>query len=163
VAKRKGISTASGKAKGRRAQDHVRNWLRQVGAQFGLVDDDIKSAIMGTSGVDIVLSPAARRVFDLDVECKNCETLNVTSVFVKHYETYKDSSAIKLLMHTRNHSPNLVTLTWDDFATLYALYTVIHMPADVPRLNTPAHVPHDTTFFPPQICPQLSEAPSETR
>jgi len=115
----KGLKTASAKAKGRRLQDFVRDWLRQKGVQYGLVNDDIKSAIMGTSGVDIVLSPAAKRIFKLDVECKNREVLNVVQVFLEHYEAYKFNDSLKILVHSKNRSPKLVTMLWDDFAQLY--------------------------------------------
>ena len=50
----------SAKAKGRRLQNFVRDALRDKYSK--LEEDDIKSAIMGVGGEDIVLSPAARKV-----------------------------------------------------------------------------------------------------
>lgn len=113
------MRTSSCKAKGRRLQDKVRDYLRLFGKQFGLVDDDIKSAIMGTTGVDIVLSPAAKAVLPLDIECKNREKLNVTTTFFKHYEKYAQKPTLKLLISSRNHQEPLVTLRWEDFIQLY--------------------------------------------
>jgi hypothetical protein len=69
---------------------------------------------MGQNGVDLILSPAAQRVFNLSIECKNVEKLNVPAVFKEHYEKYPDSS-LKLLVHCRNHSEPLVTLRLEDF------------------------------------------------
>ena len=44
-----------------------------------LEPDDIKSAIMGESGEDIKLSPAARKLIPYSFECKNQEALNIWS------------------------------------------------------------------------------------
>ena len=63
----------SSKAKGRRLQNLVRDKLREKFTS--LEEDDIKSAIMGTVGEDIVLSPAARKVIPFSFECKNVERL----------------------------------------------------------------------------------------
>ena len=63
----------SSKAKGRRLQNLVRDKLREKFTS--LEEDDIKSAIMGTVGEDIVLSPAAKKVIPFSFECKNVERL----------------------------------------------------------------------------------------
>jgi len=70
---------------------------------------------MGQNGVDVILSPAAKKVFNLSVECKNVEKLNVPTVFQEHYEKYPDAS-LKLLVHCRNRVEPLVTLRLEDFA-----------------------------------------------
>jgi hypothetical protein len=63
-----GIKTASAKAKGRKFQQHVRDrilkmfpWLRE---------GDVESRSMGAGGVDIMMSPVARRTLPLSIECK---------------------------------------------------------------------------------------------
>ena len=63
------MKTASKKAKGRKLQDFVRDTL--LTCFDSLEEDDIKSAIMGESGEDIKLSPAARRAIPYSFECKN--------------------------------------------------------------------------------------------
>ena len=73
------MKTSSAKAKGRRLQDAIRDSLRQRFVKYGLEDDDIKSAIMGDSGADHKLSPAARKLFPYTTECKNQEKFNVWS------------------------------------------------------------------------------------
>ena len=62
------ITVASAKSKGRRLQ----NWVRDLVLKTfpSLHPDDVKSAVMGESGVDIKLSPAARKLFNYAVECK---------------------------------------------------------------------------------------------
>jgi hypothetical protein len=69
---------------------------------------------MGQSGVDVILSPAAKRLFNLAIECKNVEALNVVGVFQGHYTKYKDDPALKLLIHSRNRTETMVTLHWGD-------------------------------------------------
>jgi hypothetical protein len=119
------VTTASCKAKGRALQQVVRNELRRVGAQFGLVDEDILSQTMGISGVDIVLSPAAKAVMlDPSIECKNVENLAVTTVFLKHQDKYKDK--MNLLIHKRNHTPPLATMRFDVFMELYETFLKAH-------------------------------------
>lgn len=114
----KGISIQSRKSKGRKCQQRVRDDLRMILAPYGIVDDDVKSTPMGTTGVDVQLSPAAKKLLDLAVECKAVEALNVVSTFLEHYKKYEFDMALKLLVHTKNRTPHLVTLRWDDFVLL---------------------------------------------
>lgn len=62
------ISVRSAKSKGRKLQNHVRDKLLELYPQ--LECDDIKSAIMGQSGEDVILSPAARKLIPFSFECK---------------------------------------------------------------------------------------------
>ena len=76
------MKASSAKAKGRKLQDYVRDLLRlKFIKEWNLLpkleEDDIKCQIMGVSGEDIVLSPAARRLIPYSFECKNQEKLNV--------------------------------------------------------------------------------------
>lgn len=73
---------------------------------------------MGQAGCDLIISPAAKRVLNLDIECKNTESLNVVKVFTDHYNKYKNSAALKLLIHRRNRTEPMVTLRWADFLRL---------------------------------------------
>jgi len=65
----------SGKAKGRRLQNHLRDVL--INAFGSLSPDDIKSQTMGMPGEDIVLSPAAKQTIKYSFECKNQERLSL--------------------------------------------------------------------------------------
>jgi hypothetical protein len=73
---------------------------------------------MGAAGEDVMLSPAARKLFDLYIECKNCEKLNVPGIFLEHATKYKAKGGVSLLVHSRNRSPVLVTLFWADLCGL---------------------------------------------
>lgn len=67
------------KAKGRRLQQELRDKILHTFRT--LEPDDVRSTSMGASGEDLLLSPAARRVFPYYVECKNVEALNVWKSF----------------------------------------------------------------------------------
>lgn len=73
---------------------------------------------MGVSGQDVQLSPAARKIFDLYIESKNVEKLNVPGTFWEHYGKYDTKPGLKLLIHSRNRQSPLVTMRIEDFMTL---------------------------------------------
>lgn len=113
------MNTASCKAKGRKLQQLIRDALYEAFSDCGLEDGDIKSTSMGVSGVDVVLSPAAAKVIGkIAIEAKNVEALNVSNVFWKHYNKYSESS-LPLLIHKKNRTEVLVTLTLKDFLNIY--------------------------------------------
>lgn len=62
------IKVASAKNKGRNLQKWVRDLLLSLAPT--LESDDIKSTAMGSQGEDVQLSPAARKVFPVSIECK---------------------------------------------------------------------------------------------
>lgn len=106
----------SAKAKGRRLQNEIREVLLE---HFGdrLEDDDIKTAVMGESGEDLKLSPAARRLFPFSVEAKNQEKLNIWSALTQADENCPNGSC-PLVIFKRNHSETFVALRWDAFLKL---------------------------------------------
>ena len=67
----------SAKNKGKRLQNKVRDLILEKFQQ--LEEDDVRSTTMGDSGEDVLLSPAARKLFPFSVECKNQEKLNIWS------------------------------------------------------------------------------------
>ena len=71
------MKSRSAKNKGKRLQNQVRDLLLEKFQQ--LEEDDVRSTTMGDSGEDILLSPAARKLFPFSVECKNQEKLNIWS------------------------------------------------------------------------------------
>lgn len=108
---------ASCKQKGRTAQQEVcRALLSSI--YSGLEPDDCKSTSMGVTGLDVQLSPAARKVADLAIEVKNKEALNVVTTFWEHFKKYAHKTALKLLVHRKNRTELLVTLRFSDFLQL---------------------------------------------
>ncbi len=104
----------SSKAKGRRLQNLVRDKLREKFTS--LEEDDIKSAIMGTVGEDIVLSPAARKVIPFSFECKNVERLQ----FWKTVEQAEGNSngRTPVIVVKKNGRKPYIALPLDDWLEL---------------------------------------------
>jgi len=61
----------SAKAKGRAYQQLVRDRIREVLEPYGVVDGDVESRGMGQNGSDIILSPLAKRLLPVEIECKS--------------------------------------------------------------------------------------------
>lgn len=110
------MRTSSAKAKGRRFQQWVRDYLID---KFSLTDDDVRSATMGETGADLILSAAGRKVFPYAVECKNQE------IYTKLYRDFAQASnntgkhrLTPLLMIKMNRRKPLVVMDFDDFMKL---------------------------------------------
>jgi len=63
------MKTRSAKAKGRATQNATRDALLRFFPE--LAADDVQTRTMGVRGEDLILSPAARRLLPLSIECKN--------------------------------------------------------------------------------------------
>ena len=111
-------SVKSSKAKGRRLQNFVRDKLKDLFITKWtklpkLEEDDIKSQIMGMSGEDIVLSPAAKKMIPYSFECKNQEKLNIWDA-LKQAETNCDDRT-PVVVFKRNHSKIYVAIEFNDW------------------------------------------------
>ena len=69
------IKVSSAKAKGRRLQQWVRDYLHSN--LKGVEKDDVTSTSGGVNGPDIGLSPLARKLFPWTVECKSRSSFSV--------------------------------------------------------------------------------------
>jgi|TARA_Y100000310_G_scaffold248547_1_gene254391 hypothetical protein len=108
------MKTRSRKNKGKRLQNEFRNLLLETFKQ--LEPDDIRSAIMGESGEDIKLSPAARKLIPYSFECKNQEKLNIWEALSQAEENSGISSPV--LIFKRNRSKTYAVLEIKDFIDL---------------------------------------------
>ena len=109
------MKTSSGKAKGRRLQNKVRDVLLEHFSDK-LEPDDIRTAIMGESGEDIKLSPAARKLIPYSFECKNQEKLSIWSSLEQAAENSGDYPPV--LIFKRNRSKTYVTIELEEFMKL---------------------------------------------
>ena len=108
------MKTRSAKAKGRRLQNKIRDLLLE---EFkDLEPDDIRTAIMGETGEDIKLSPAARREIPFSFECKNQEKINIWESLNQAEENSGDSKPV--LIFKRNRSKTYAVLEIEDFINL---------------------------------------------
>ena len=109
------MKTSSGKAKGRRLQNKIRDLLLEHFSDK-LEPDDVKVAIMGESGEDIKLSPAARKLIPYSFECKNQEKLSIWSSLEQAEDNSRDH--IPLLIFKRNRSKTYAVLEFDELLKL---------------------------------------------
>ena len=109
------MKTASRKAKGRRLQNKIRDLLIEHFSDE-LEDDDIRCAIMGESGEDLKLSPAARKLIPYSFECKNQEKLNIWDSLEQAEKNSYGYSPI--LVFKRNRSKIYVVLEISNFLEL---------------------------------------------
>ena len=108
------MKTRSAKAKGRRLQNKIRDLLLEEFKE--LEPDDIRTAIMGETGEDIKLSPAARRKIPYSFECKNQEKLNIWES-LKQAESNSEKGK-PVLIFKRNRSKTYAVLEIQDFINL---------------------------------------------
>ena len=105
----------SAKNKGKRLQNKVRDLILEK-FNSKLEPDDVRSITMGESGEDILLSPAARRVFPFSVECKSQEKLSIWSSLEQAAENSGDYPPV--LIFKRNRSKTYVTIELEEFIKL---------------------------------------------
>ena len=104
----------SAKNKGKRLQNKVRDLILEKFNQ--LEPDDVRSVTMGDSGEDILLSPAARKLFPFSTECKNQEKLNIWSS-LEQAET-NSGKHVPLLIFKRNRTKTYAVLEFDKLLEL---------------------------------------------
>ena len=104
----------SAKNKGKRLQNNVRDLILE---KFNILEeDDVRSITMGDSGEDILLSPAARRLFPFSVECKNQESLNIWSA-IEQAEN-NSGNHTPLVIFKRNRTKTYAILEFDELLKL---------------------------------------------
>ena len=108
------MKSRSAKNKGKRLQNNVRDLLLESFTE--LEPDDVRSAIMGESGEDIKLSPAARKQNPFSFECKNQEKLNIWDSLQQAEENSGDYSPV--LIFKRNRSKTYAVVEIDKFIEL---------------------------------------------
>ena len=104
------MKSRSAKNKGKRLQNKIRDLILEKFST--LENDDVRSITMGDSGEDILLSPAARKLFPFSVECKNQEKLNIWSSL----EQAENNSGIHspLLIFKRNRTKTYAVLELEE-------------------------------------------------
>lgn len=109
------MKTASGKAKGRKLQQVVRDKILE--AFPTLEPDDCRSTSMGASGEDIQLSPAARKLFPYSVEAKARASISVYAWY-QQAKTNAPKDMEPLLVIKQNYGKPLVVIDLDSFMEL---------------------------------------------
>jgi hypothetical protein len=105
----------SRKSKGKRLQNEVRDLILETFDEFE--PDDVVSAVMGDSGVDLKLSPFARKKFPYSIECKNQEKLNLWGSIQQAEDNAKDET-IPVVVFKRNRSKTYAIVPVEHFIEL---------------------------------------------
>ena len=114
------IKTSSAKAKGRNLQKYVRDTLTEILKPYGAVADDIKSTSMGASGEDVQLSPFARKLLPISVECKSLASIAAYKWFEQAKSNSKEHQPV-LVMKANNKKP-LAVIDYTYFLELHTHY-----------------------------------------
>ena len=104
----------SRKQKGAKFQSEIRQKLLET---FPILEeDDIKTAIMGESGTDIKLSPAARKLIPYSIEAKAQEKISLRA----WWDQTKANAGkyIPLLITKQSRREPLVVMSLEDFLKL---------------------------------------------
>lgn len=103
----------SRKAKGRALQQHARD---RITAIFGLEEGDVESRSMGAGGVDIMLSPKARLVCPLSIECKNTRVTPSTKALEQSkYNKYPNTlSVVAWKPHGKQYMDTICMVSLED-------------------------------------------------
>lgn len=118
MAKKKSISVASRKAKGRRLQKQIAECISKITGIPAKKDGDIEPRPMGQSGRDVILRGEAKELFIFHgIECKNVEALNIWKALLQAEE----HGGKPIVFFKRNRSETYVALKADDFFDLYKL------------------------------------------
>jgi hypothetical protein len=116
--KKKPISVAARKAKGRRLQKQIAECISKITNIPAMKDGDIESRPMGQSGRDVILRGEAKKLFTFHgIECKNREALNIWQALTQAEE----HGGKPIVFFKRNRSETYVALKAEDFFELYAL------------------------------------------
>lgn len=118
MGKKKPISVASRKAKGRRLQKRIAEYISKITNIPVEKDGDIESRPMGQSGRDVILRGRAKEIFIFHgIECKAREALNIWQALAQAEE----HGGKPIVFFKRNRSEIYVALKAEDFFELYEL------------------------------------------
>jgi len=118
IKKKVASTAASRKAKGRRLQKEIAEYISKLTGIPAQKDGDIESRPMGQSGRDVILRGEAKKMFIFHgIECKNREALNIWQALSQAEE----HGGKPIVFFKRNRSETYVALKADDFFELYEL------------------------------------------
>ena len=113
------MKTSSAKAKGRRLASKVKDMLLEY-AQDELKPDDLIITASGDTGEDLKMSPKARSIYPLSIECKNQEKLNIWSAIeqAKSHNRGVIDFRVPVVCFSKNNQNVYITLELEGFLKL---------------------------------------------
>lgn len=110
------MKTSSAKAKGRKLQQYVRDSFIELMKPWGCLPEDVKSTSMGAGGEDIQLSPFARDMMPVSVECKSHKEMAIYKLYGQAEENANGYEP--LLVVKANHKKPLAVIDFDYYLKL---------------------------------------------
>ena len=110
------MNARGAKNKGREWQNKIRDLLREK-YEDQLEPDDITSTLMGESGCDIKLSPAARKLFPWSIEAKRQEKVSLYAWWDQAKTNCKEGTKPAIILKSNRKDP-LVVMSLEDFIDL---------------------------------------------
>ena len=107
--------TKQGKQKGRLGQQEIRDKLLETFPEFE--PDDIKSTIMGDTGADIQLSPAAQKRIPLSIEVKRRKS-DLKTVYGYLQQAQKHAKGKPVVFYRSDRKPWIVMIELDHYMSL---------------------------------------------
>jgi hypothetical protein len=113
------IKTSSAKSKGRKLQNHIRDrilkhfpWLKE---------GDVESRSMGSGGVDIMMSPRARKTFPISIEAKKTKaTPSRAELEQSRRNAYGVTvAAVVWCPHGKGLDKSMILFDFEDFLNWY--------------------------------------------
>ena len=111
------IKTSSAKQKGRALQQFVRDSIIDLLKPYGVVADDVKSTSMGASGEDVQLSPLAKRLLPVSVECKSHKAMAIYTWWTQCLSNTKVGERPLLVIKINQKRP-LAVMDYQDYIRL---------------------------------------------
>lgn len=113
------ITTQSAKGKGRRFQNYVRDRILATFPWLG--EGDVDSCSMGSSGIDIPMSPLARKTFPVSIECKKTKkTPSRAELDQSRANAYGTTiPAVAWCPHGCGHKKAMIMFDLEDFLDWY--------------------------------------------
>jgi len=111
------IKTSSAKQKGRALQQFVRDSIIDLLKPYGVVAEDVKSTSMGASGEDVQLSPLAKRLLPVSVECKSHKAMAIYTWWAQCLSNTKAGERPLLVIKINQKKP-LAVMDYQDYIRL---------------------------------------------
>ena len=108
------MKVRSAKNKAVRLQNLLRDKLLE--AFTGLTNEDVVPCVMGMTGEDIKMSPAARKQIPYSWECKNQEKISIWSALQQAEDNSKNNTPV--VVFKRNRSKTYVAIDLETFIKL---------------------------------------------
>ena len=113
------ISVQSAKSKGRRGQQFIVKELQTLYPT--LEPDDIKSCPMGSTGSDVQLSPAARKLIEYEFEVKSVAKATIWTNYEQaaRHAAKSPSKSTPVVVTKVDRKPALATIEWSHLVDLW--------------------------------------------